>query len=288
MNLLNGIEILDFTSRLPGPLAGYILSDLGANVTKIESRLKPDPFSESHLQFVSPAFNDWYQQLNQNKSLIQCEFDDPQLHERVNKADLIVIPKNKFFLDWIKYLKPKVVLQIAAGEKEFSSLHDLNALALTSTFNLHLQENQSPPYLPIAGLSFGSHIATTALACLLKFQQTKLPLTQTVTLKETVELIFEAFKSESFEHSPKQLHNGALPCYNIYQSKDHKFLCLAAVEEKYWKLFCEIFNLDLTMEDRFNKSEEIFEKIRKKFASITANEISNIIEDKQVCLTFVK
>ena len=30
------------------------------------------------------------------------------------------------------------------------------------------------------------------------------------------------------------------------------------------------------------------EKIRNKFASITANEISNMIQDKQVCLTIVK
>nr|HPJ08678.1 CoA transferase [Deltaproteobacteria bacterium] len=40
--LLSGIKILDFTYLLPGPFATMILSDLGAEVLRVESHTRMD------------------------------------------------------------------------------------------------------------------------------------------------------------------------------------------------------------------------------------------------------
>ena len=52
--------ILDFTYRLPGPLACYHLSKLGFDIHKIELDKKEDPFKVTPLK----GCNVWYQRLN--------------------------------------------------------------------------------------------------------------------------------------------------------------------------------------------------------------------------------
>ena len=41
---LEGLKIIDLSHRLPGPLCGKILVDLGAEVIKIEDHVFQDPF----------------------------------------------------------------------------------------------------------------------------------------------------------------------------------------------------------------------------------------------------
>jgi formyl-CoA transferase len=45
---LNGIHVLEITTMITGPLAGMLLADLGAAVTKVENREGGDPFRNHH------------------------------------------------------------------------------------------------------------------------------------------------------------------------------------------------------------------------------------------------
>ena len=40
--LLSSLKILDFSTLLPGPFASMILADLGAEVLRVESPIRPD------------------------------------------------------------------------------------------------------------------------------------------------------------------------------------------------------------------------------------------------------
>ena len=65
--MLKGIKIIDFSHRLPGPLAGKILSDLGAEVIKIEDETHKDPFLSGMFSHFDESFKIWYDKF-ENKS----------------------------------------------------------------------------------------------------------------------------------------------------------------------------------------------------------------------------
>ena len=82
---LSGIKVLDLTQAWMGPLAGQILADLGAEVTKIENPSRPDIW---RLMGQQPALpNDlvteahdrsiYFQAVNRNKNSLTLDLRDP-------------------------------------------------------------------------------------------------------------------------------------------------------------------------------------------------------------------
>ena len=67
MELLKGKVILDLSHRLPGPLAGKVLADMGAEVIKVEDQKFKDPFIHGLFAEMDPSFPHWYEELNSNK-----------------------------------------------------------------------------------------------------------------------------------------------------------------------------------------------------------------------------
>ena len=55
-NLLNGLQVLDFTHRLPGPLAGHVLALTGAKVIKVEDEVFQDAFIKGLFAEMNSTF----------------------------------------------------------------------------------------------------------------------------------------------------------------------------------------------------------------------------------------
>ena len=86
----------------------------------------------------------------------------------------------------------------------------------------------------------------------------------------------------------KFLHNGIYPCYSLYQTKDKKYVALAAVEEKFWQGFCELFQIK-TQLDRFHHTDnKLFELVSQEMAKYTSAEIEQKIKDHDICLSIIK
>src|SRR6478752_630200 len=73
------LRILDLTHRLPGPLAGKVLSDLGYEVYKIEDEKHKDPFLAGAFSEFDDSFEDWYKELNKDKKIIRLDFKSPEI-----------------------------------------------------------------------------------------------------------------------------------------------------------------------------------------------------------------
>lgn len=302
---LTGMTIVDLTHRLPGPLCGKILSDLGATVIKIEDHLFQDPFlSEPFAQFDS-SFTSWYQNLNAGKKIERFDFnsadDQKKIHHLVMNADAILMglplktrAKLKITDDELNFKKPMVVIELLASKDEKKSMHDLNALAMTGLLSLYVAGRKDkiidPPFLPIAGISFGHKAATDLLAAyILATKKNQTQFVKTYLDQATHELLGIFWPLEDRQSGrTKFLHNGIYPCYSLYQTKDHKYVALAAVEEKFWNRFCEVFTIK-SSHDRFYKEDRsLFEMISNEIGKYTSLEIESLTKDEDLCLSIIK
>ena len=281
-NLLTNLKVLDLSQRLPGPLATKELELLGAQVTKASPIGKKDAFELAD----DLLFNEWFKNLNSNKKIEYFSLENIQ--ELLSAHDIIISPSN--FDESSFELENKVLIKVG-GSSDLSPMHDLNALAKTSNFKLYLNEFTSdqidPPYLPFAGIIYGQKIAMTALAGLFKLSQTNQTQIIDLFLDRAAMQTLDLFWSEKLESlgQTKFLHNGALPCYNIYTTSDNKYIALACVEEHFWKKFCDIFDLTLKKEDRFDTTSKTTQLITGVFKNLTLNEIINRVGKEQICLT---
>jgi len=302
---LKGMTVIDLSHRLPGPLCGKILSDLGASVIKIEDLVFQDPFLSGLFAQFDSSFVSWYENLNSGKRIERFDFnsesDQKKIHDLVKNADAVIMglpPKTREKLKLtdkdLSFNKPFVVIELLASATEKKSMHDLNALAMTGLLSLYVaHENEKivdPPFLPIAGISFGHKAATDLLAAYICAQkESKTQFVKTFLDKVTDEILGIFWPEEDRKQGrTKFLHNGIYPCYALYQTKDKKYVALAAVEEKFWNRFCEVFGVDTKLDRFFNQDESLFKLISDKLHQFTQEEIESKIADEDLCLSVIK
>ena len=268
------LKILDLTSRLPGPLATHLLAKLGAKVTKLEWEDRPDPFRLGDGE-SDPIFKIWYDNFNSNKK-IKIENFEGFKKEELDSFDLILYSPQKRYQDFFSEKHKRIEI---LGGRESKYMHDLNALAMSKSFNLNKGEL---PHLPFAGILYAQNIATNALA-LLQNQKTH----HKMYLSDISEEVLDLFWDESLGFDSKHLHTGKFPCYNIYRSADKHLVALACVEERFWAKFIELFNLNLELTDRFDTSDKVKAIIYDRLSALSLEEIKKIIGENDICISYL-
>ncbi|MBC7713154.1 MAG: CoA transferase [Rhizobacter sp.] len=301
---LSGMKIIDLSHRLPGPLCGQVLTGLGATVTKIEDHKFQDPFLSGLFAQFDSSFISWYENLNNGKVITRFDFNSEADQEKIRKlvldADAVIMGLPEKTREKLKITdkdfnlkKPFVAIELLASRREKKSMHDLNAMAMTGLLSLYVAGRTDkiidPPFLPIAGINFGHKAATDLLAAFIKSSRTNEVQFVKTYMDEATEELLGIFwpKADRDSGRKKFLHNGIYPCYSLYQTKDAKYVALAAVEEKFWLRFCEIFKVKTTL-DRFHHSDSsLFDEIARVISSFTQNEIAGLVKDEDVCLSVI-
>ena len=277
--------VLDFSTRLPGPRATQNLIGLGFDIIKVEDSNHPDQFTIAE----NKQFNFWYEELNKNKKILTVDFMTYDFSSLIEKADIVLMglgPRvaKKFKLDFDSIKENKIsYVEIDAS----SPLHDLNLLAKNKFFQLFLNDSKSgqrPPFIPMMGLEFSNYIATQMLGSYINLIETSSAQYKKLKFEE----ILPSLNFLNNIESTPILHNGDLPCYYIYRSKDGDYIAFAAVEEKFWKKFTQMFNFNLSTEDRFDITGKITKKLESLFLSLSSSEISRILSNEQVCINLIK
>lgn len=301
--MLKGLKIIDLTHRLPGPLAGKILQDLGADVIKVEDEKHKDPFLSGMFSAFDRSFENWYEELNAKKKILRLDFKSPDIAKTIadllSDADGLLLslsPKLKTNLGLNdENLRGKLaVVELEASSTHNKAMHDLNALAISGFLSLHVAHESDaivpPPFLPVAGIAFGQQVATQLLANIIAAKDSQSVVKTVSYLHDTAESIFHPFWSKTLRDQKKTkfLHNGAYPCYCLYRCKDGQYVALAAVEDKFWSDFIALFNVPLELEKRFNTDPASFQIVADTFAKLTAAEIEAKASDKELCLSIVR
>jgi crotonobetainyl-CoA:carnitine CoA-transferase CaiB-like acyl-CoA transferase len=301
---LEGMTVIDLSHRLPGPMCGKVLADLGAKVIKIEDHKFQDPFLSGLFASFDESFKDWYEALNKNKLIKRFDFnseiDQSEIRKIVENADAVIMglpdstrKKLKLTNDDLNFSKPFVSIELLASKNHNKSLHDLNALADTGLLGLHVQGRNEkiidPPFLPISGITFGHKAATDLLAYFTVALKTNKAQFVKTYLDESADEIYGIFwpKKDRQNQRKKYLHNGQYPCYTIYQTKDGHYLALAAVEEKFWNRVCEVFNINKELDRFYDKDRSVFEIISSTFLKLSVAEIESKMGSEDMCLSII-
>jgi len=257
--LLSGLRVLDLTRNLPGPFATRLLADLGATIVKVEPP-EGDPARPLAALFEA---------LNHGKECRTIDFrssaDLDRLRAWVQEADVLLDSFRPGVLQGLGLdaatlhaLNPRLVMVSITGYGQHGPWaqkagHDLNFMALSGV----LDQMRAPTgELALSNVQWGDLAGGSAMACI-----------------AVLAAVFEAQKTGQGRHldvsmvhglhaqlvmpqatgamlapllgrrpgAGEDLLNGVLPCYNLYATQDGRHLAVGALEFKFWKVACEVF-----------------------------------------------
>ncbi len=238
---LDGVRVLDLSRLLPGPYASLVLSDLGADVVKVED---PDP--GDYLREISPGM---YAALNRGKRSIVIDLKEPsgvaQLRRLSARADVLIegfrpgVLERLGFAEMLRDPGRVVICRISGFGQAPTAWrdragHDIGYIALAGV----LARNRGVPAVQLGDLFGGASNAVVAvLAALVERQRTGRGRVLDVGMTQgSMGLLLPALG----EGAPTDNSlDGSRPCYRVYTCSDDRAYALGALEPKFWQRFCE-------------------------------------------------
>ena len=257
--LLSGLRVLDLTRNLPGPFATRLLADLGAAIVKVEPP-EGDPARPLAALFEA---------LNHGKECRTIDFrssaDLDRLRTWVQEADVLLDSFRPGVLQGLGLdaatlhaLNPRLVMVSITGYGQHGPWaqkagHDLNFMALSGV----LDQMRAPTgELALSNVQWGDLAGGSAMACIavlaavFEMQRTGQGRHLDVSMVHGLHAQLVMPKATGAMLAPllgrrpgagEDLLNGVLPCYNLYATQDGRHLAVGALEFKFWKAACEVF-----------------------------------------------
>jgi crotonobetainyl-CoA:carnitine CoA-transferase CaiB-like acyl-CoA transferase len=243
------VRVLDLSRLFPGPYATLVLSDLGADVVKVE-----DPAPGDYLREVSPGM---FAALNRGKRSAVLDLKSADgcalLRQLCDAADVLVESFRPGVLE--RYLPPPwparlVVCRISgfgqSGPWRDRAGHDIGYLALSGV----LARNRGVPAVQLADLFGGGQQAAIAvLAALYERSRSGLGQVLDVAMAEGATGLLLPSLGEPAD--APNLIDGSRPCYRVYACASGSY-ALGALEPKFWSRFCAAVGRPLWLERGFD------------------------------------
>ncbi|MFT5644274.1 MAG: alpha-methylacyl-CoA racemase [Janthinobacterium sp.] len=262
---LAGIRVLDLTRLLPGPVATMHLADMGAEVIKIEDTGAGDYARTMGL--VRNVVSQFFVAVNRGKQFHKMNLKDAAERERVllmvESADVLVESfrpgvMERLGLGWdvLRARNPKLVMCAISGYGKdglYAQLagHDINYIACAGMLDQNAGPDGRPalPNLQIGDLLGGAQIALQGILAALvavKMQGqgrfVDISMTDAVLAHNIMPLVAVNNAAEDGRAiAPgRDLLTGGVPCYNVYRTRDQRYMAVGALELKFWELCCDV------------------------------------------------
>lgn len=304
---LTGVKVVDLSLLLPGPLCSQHLADMGADVIKIEN---PRAYDGSRAMFKGPSGSPaLFMMLNRNKKAITLNLKRPASKEILFKlledADILLegfrpdgMDKMGIGYDVLKEKFPKLIYCGISGYGtsgkyvDFAG-HDLNYLAISGV----LHQTGNPPRaagFQLADVGGGTLTALSAILAALYYREKtgkgqKIDISMTDASLQFLSLYGGIFSASGKTPEPgNDILSGKLPNYNIYQTKEGRYVALGALEDIFFQTFLRCIGKEnLTKEIPMN--EENFDKLKsilsEYFLSKTYADLEAIFANEDACLS---
>ncbi|MBU8878072.1 CoA transferase [Bacillus sp. FJAT-29790] len=304
--MLKGIRIIDFSNYLPGPYATLRLAELGAEVIKVEP---PNGDPARHLGVKKEGTGIIYLANNRQKKSITLNLKEEAGRDialqLIQAADVVLESfrpgvMKKLSLDYESVIKHKedIVYCSLTGYGDnghFSKLgsHDLNYMGVSGVL-AQLKDGSGKPIHPsiqIADYMGGFAVTERILAGLVSKSLTGKGSYHCISIAEVLTSIMGnhlLIEKETGDLTGISLLNGKIISYAIYETKDSRYVTLAAGELKFWKNFCQAVGKDEWIAAHFSTAEEnnpVYEQMKKLFKSRNLVEWIEFGQNVDCCLT---
>jgi crotonobetainyl-CoA:carnitine CoA-transferase CaiB-like acyl-CoA transferase len=310
MQPLQSVRVLDLSRLLPGPFCTMILADFGADVIKIEEPLQGD-----YARSYEPKLADMgvmFHSLNRNKKSVcldlKTEEGKTEFLQMVKEADVVVESfrpgvMKRLGLDYgvLEKINPRLVYCAITGYGQTGPFartpgHDINYISYSGLLELNGEKEGKPvvPAVQIADLAGGAYPAVTGiLLALLERETSGKGQFIDISMMDGVISLLQAtlpnylMKNISAKRG-EQMLSGGLACYEVYQTKDQRWLSVGALELKFWQVFCGKIEkpefvplLEAPAEIQYKLKHEIQSIIYTK----TLAEWLDIFQDAEACVS---
>src|SRR3989338_3135448 len=298
-DLLSGVNVVDCSSLIPGPLCSMMLRDLGANVVRIES-----PKGDRLRFFGGKETSPYFAVLNRGKRSVVLDIKEKKdriaFWKIAKKADILIAGTRakaaaQLGLDYlsIKRLNRKIIYCSITGyglkgKQSVKAGHDLNYLARSGMLSLLSKGQASVPRVQLADLSAGTLACSAILAALFSRERTGKGVCLDLSMADAASYLFGMYLSHDALKGEEPYLTGGFPCYNIYETKDGKWLALGAVEEKFWKAWCNAAGLPSLERSQWSPEGQISEKVREAFRKKTMREWVALNDQYDFCAEEIK
>ncbi len=306
---LAGLRVLDLAHLLPGEFAAMWLGDLGADVIKVEV---PEVADSRQLAIPRDPANPYRAALNRNKRSLTLNLKDPRgpeiLRRLVATADVLlegfrpgVMDRLRVGYDALRAVNPRLVYCSISGFGQDGPYrlrpgHDSNYLALAGLLAFNRGSDDRPHLLPVqlADVGGGAMPAVVAiLAALIARQQTGEGQYLDVAMLDGA--LAWTYLLLPLSRHPALADLGAgigmltgdALCYNVYETKDGRYLSLAALEPKFWRAFCDAIQRPDLLPHALNTGKGAAQRLanlRALFKTRTLAEWLSLLDPEETCI----
>ena len=300
MNLLEGIKVVDFSKWLPGQYCGMLLGDYGADVIKIE-----DLAGDATRKFwpeKAPGMSYWHMMLNRNKRGVALNVKKDggrqALTRLLAEADVFLEGFRpgylaRYGLDYetIHKINPRLVYCSITGfgQNCHKPAHDLNVIGLAGLNSLDDVGGACVSEVQVSAIGSGLNALSGIAMALLARERTGQGQHLDVNLYATalsmqVTGISSLWGCQETGDTP---FGRTAHYYNIYQTKDKRFLTVGTIEPKFWQRFCDLIECPELEKRQFDFAHEAELKklVASKIAAKTQKEWLELIGAAEFCVT---
>jgi len=298
---LAGMRVLEFEAIGPGPFAGMLLADLGADVLVVDRPADSD---------LGLKRERWYDVMMRGKRSVTLDLKSAAAKEAalslLGKADALIEGFRPGVMERLGLgpevalaRNPRLVYGRMTGWGQDGPLaaragHDINYIALAGVLHAFGRHGEAPvPPLNLVGdFGGGGMLLALGIACALleagrsgKGQVVDAAMVEGASLLAAMFSGFLAAKSWSEERGVNILDTGA-PWYDVYETRDGKYVAIGAIETKFYDELLSRLNLEgenlpgQYERARWSEMREIF---RSTFKSRTRDEWCRVFEGSDAC-----
>lgn len=307
---LQSIRVLDLSRLLPGPFCTMLLADFGAEVIKIEA-----PDLGDYARQYEPKIDEnsvMFHSLNRNKKSVTLDLKTDegkdQFFQMVGKADVVVESfrpgvMKRLGLDFpvLEKINPRLIYCAISGYGQTGPYaempgHDINYISYAGLLELMGEKDGKPivPAVQVADLAGGAYPAVTGilLALLEREKSGKGQFIDISMMDGVISLLQSTLPNYLMKNIPskrgEQMLSGGLACYEVYQTKDGRWLAVGALEMKFWRIFCQKLGKPEWI-PLLDEPDEVQYKLKHDIQTVmytkTLAEWMDIFEDAEACVS---